>query len=346
MNSASWEIALSALRMKSELTFDASRTIMEEILSGQRGVEEIAEFLTLHTEKGGTPTEVSGFIDAMYAHAAPITVNGRAVDTVGTGGDGFHTINISTASAIVAAAAGARVIKHGNRAATSQSGAADVLEALGVKIDLNGEQVAQLVAEVGIGFCFAPMFHSAMRHAAPARKSLGFPTIFNILGPLSNPARPSAYAIGVAKAQMFPIVAEVLRERGVDALVFRGKDGLDEISLSEPTEIYLISQNRSTLHEIDPQGWGIPRNPLESLRGGSSEVNAALLREILEGKSGPMRDVVLLNAAAALIAFDGEVSQVEINELFMNALEKVSVAIDSGRAITLLERWRERSHLV
>lgn len=346
MNGALWEIAIGELRKKSELTFDLSRAIMEEILSGQRSVEEIAEFLTLHTEKGGTPTEVSGFIDAMYAHAAPITINIRAVDTVGTGGDGFHTINISTASAIVAAAAGARVIKHGNRAATSQSGAADVLEALGVKIDLNGEQVARLVADVGIGFCFAPMFHGAMRHAAPARKSLGFPTIFNILGPLSNPAQPRAYAIGVAKSQMFPIVAEVLRERGVDALVFRGKDGLDEISLSEPTEIFVISQKRSRLHEIDPKSWGIARNPLESLRGGSADVNAAHLREILQGKLGPMREVVLLNAAAALIAFDGEVSQADIDELFVNALEKVSQAIDSGSAFTLLERWRERSHLV
>ena len=319
---------------------------MEEILSGSRNQEEIAEFLTAHTAKSGTPEEVAGFIDAMYAHAAPISIDTRAVDTVGTGGDGFHTINISTASAIVAAAAGAKVIKHGNRAATSQSGAADVLEALGVKIDLTGPQVATLFRELGIGFCFAPMFHSAMRHAAGARKSLGFPTIFNILGPLSNPAQPDAYAIGVAKQEMFPIVAEVLRVREVDALVFRGRDGLDEISLSEPTDIYLIGSGTLRLAEIDPTRWGIARNSIESLRGGNASENAAHLREIFAGKVGAMRDVVLLNSAATLIAFEGINPQVDIEGRFVDAMARAAIAIDSGLAEQTLNRWIERSHQV
>ena len=346
MNETSVKYAFSLLNKIEDLSFEVSRGVMEEILSGNLAQEEIAEFLRLHTAKGGSATEVAGFIEAMYAHAAPIEIDRRAVDTVGTGGDGFHTINISTTSAIVAASAGATVIKHGNRAATSQSGAADVLEALGVKVDLNGEQVAKLVREIGIGFCFAPMFHSAMRHAAPARKSLGFPTIFNILGPLSNPARPSAYAIGVAKSEMFPIVAEVLRERGVDALVFRGKDGLDEISLSAPSELYLIGKHESKLVEIDPITWGIVRSPVESLRGGNAAENAEHLREILAGKLGPMRDVVLLNSAAALIAFDGVDIRESIDKRFGEALEKSSEAIDSGRATALLNLWVERSHQV
>ncbi len=343
---SAWEQALHLLEGKRDLDITLSRQVMEEILSGARSEAEISTFLTLHTAKGGSAHEVGGFIEAMYTHAAPITVSMRAVDTVGTGGDGFHTINISTASAIVAAAAGARVIKHGNRAATSQSGAADVLEALEVKIDLDGKQVAELVNELGIGFCFAPMFHSAMRHAAPARKSLGFPTIFNILGPLSNPAKPSAYAIGVAKSEMFPIVAEVLRARGVDALVFRGREGLDEISLSQPTEIYLIGGGESRLTEIDPSEWGIKRSALEELRGGSAQVNSEHLRQILAGKSGAMRDVVLLNAAAALIAFEGVTPEDEIAPRFLAAITKVSEAIDSGAAATLLESWAKRSHQV
>lgn len=346
MNETSVKYAFSLLNKSEDLSFEVSRGVMEEILSGNLTQEEIAEFLRLHTAKGGSATEVAGFIEAMYAHAAPIEIDRRAVDTVGTGGDGFHTINISTTSAIVAASAGATVIKHGNRAATSQSGAADVLEALGVKVDLNGEQVAKLVREIGIGFCFAPMFHSAMRHAAPARKSLGFPTIFNILGPLSNPARPSAYAIGVAKSEMFPIVAEVLRERGVDALVFRGKDGLDEISLSAPTELYLIGKHESKLVEIDPITWGIVRSPVESLRGGNAAENAEHLREILAGKLGPMRDVVLLNSAAALIAFDGVDIRESIDKRFGEALEKSREAIDSGKATALLNLWVESSHQV
>ena len=344
-----WSKALENLSQNKDLSTSESRAVMEEILSGSRSTEEIAEFLVRHTAKGGAALEVLGFIEAMYAHAAPIKITERAVDTVGTGGDGFHTINISTTSAIVAASAGARVVKHGNRAATSQSGAADVLEALGVKIDLNGEQVAQLVREIGLGFCFAPMFHGAMRHAGPARKSLSYPTIFNILGPLSNPAKPSAYAIGVAKAEMFSIVAQVLRARGVDALVFRGADGLDEISLSEPSQIYVISSQRAIQTEIDPLKWGIPRTSIDSLRGGNAHDNAAHLREILAGRNGPMRDVVLLNAAAALIAFQGFGENVEsenIDERFMSALESVRVAIDSGAATALLDKWIERSHQV
>lgn len=346
MSASIWNEALADLQSKRDLSVEVSRSLMEEILSGHRDSEAISHFLALHTAKGGTAEEVSGFIEAMYSHAAPITISGRAVDTVGTGGDGFHTINISTASAIVVASTGARVIKHGNRAATSQSGAADVLEALGVKVDLNGEQIAHVVEEIGIGFAFAPTFHGAMRHAAPARKALGYPTIFNILGPLSNPAKPKAYAIGVAKSEMFPIVAEVLRARGVDALVFRGRDGLDEISLAAPTQMYLIGNGQLRLTEIDPVHWSIERNSIESLRGGNAQENALHLRNILAGIEGPMRDVVLLNSAAALIAFKGVDGDMDIDSAFQQALDEVSEAIDDGRARKLLNDWIEISHQV
>ena len=349
MVSELWRQALENLSGKNDLTSSESASVMEEILAGVRSQEEIAEFLALHTAKGGTANEVSGFIEAMYTHSAPISITERAVDTVGTGGDGFHTINISTTSAIVAASAGARVVKHGNRAATSKSGAADVLEALGVKIDLNGSQVATLVREFGLGFCFAPIFHAAMRHAGPARKSLNYPTIFNILGPLSNPAKPAAYSIGVAKKEMFPIVAEVLRARGVDALVFRGQDGLDEITLATKTDVYVISEKNIFLTSIDPTKWGIAPSGIEALKGGSAIENAEHLREILRGKKGPMRDVVLLNAAATLIAFDGVADIFQSEELdncFIAALDRVAKAIDTGAANDLLDKWIERSHQV
>jgi anthranilate phosphoribosyltransferase len=350
-----WSHALGKLVESKDLTALESSSVMEEILTGLRSQEEIAEFLSSHTKKSGTAEEVSGFIEAMYAHAAPISISERAVDTVGTGGDGFHTINISTTAAIVAASAGARVIKHGNRAATSKSGAADVLEALGVKIDLDGGKVATLFSELGLGFCFAPIFHAAMRHAGPARKSLGYPTIFNILGPLSNPAKPAAYSIGVASEKMFPIVAEVLRARGVDALVFRGRDGLDEITLSTVTDIFVIGNKKMISTSIDPQELGISRSGVEALRGGSAGENAAHLREILRGKQakmGPMRDVVLLNAAATLIAFDGVAKILsteksgKLEEAFSATLVKVTDAVDSGAANDLLDRWIARSHLV
>jgi anthranilate phosphoribosyltransferase len=274
----------------------------------------------------------------MYQHCAPISITARAVDTVGTGGDGAHTINISTTAAIIAAAAGSRVVKHGNRAASSKSGAADLLEVLGVAINLNGEQVSRTVAELGIGFCFAPVFHPAMRFAAPARKELATATVFNILGPLANPARPRAAAIGVANERMHPVMAQVLSDRGVEGFVFRGDDGLDEITLATSTSVLTIGNGEITSDRVDAKDFGLSNAPIEALVGGDAAENARITKAIFSGEKGAPRDAVLLNAAAAIAAFDGE-KELGIHERLNKSLTKAAIAVDSGAAKSLLEKW-------
>jgi anthranilate phosphoribosyltransferase len=232
-----WELHISRLRSGLDLEPVEVQWCMNEILTGNAEIEVIKEFLLALKAKGETSSEVGALVDQMYEHCAPININQRAVDTVGTGGDGAHTINISTTAAIVAAAAGVKVVKHGNRAASSKSGSADLLEALGININLDGIDVEKTFSELGIGFCFAPVFHPAMRFAAPARKELATPTVFNILGPMANPAKPQAAAIGVASESMHLVMAQVLSNRGVDGFVFRGDDGLDEITLATTTSV-------------------------------------------------------------------------------------------------------------
>jgi anthranilate phosphoribosyltransferase len=279
----------------------------------------------------------------MYKHAAPLVIPDRAVDSVGTGGDGLNTINISTSAAIVTTAAGARVIKHGNRAASSKSGSADLLEALGINIDLNGDQVAECVRRIGIGFAFAPKFHPAMRFAAPARKSLGTPTIFNILGPLANPARPKAVAIGVARKEMIELVATVVAERGSEGFVFRGLEGLDEISTDGPTEIYQVNRGRAIRELFDPSDIGIDRYPISDLVGGDAVENAAITKSVFSGKRGAAREAILLNAAAAIAAFKGDFD-LGVQQQMANGYVLAKSAIDSGKALELLQRWRELSN--
>ena len=274
----------------------------------------------------------------MYNHCAPIVIGERAVDTVGTGGDGAHTINISTTAAIIAAAAGSRVVKHGNRAASSKSGAGDLLEALGVAINLDGEKVAKTVSELGIGFCFAPIFHLAMRFAAPARKELATSTVFNILGPLANPARPKAAAIGVANERMHLVMAQVLADRGVEGFVFRGDDGLDEITLATTTSVLTIGGGEISSDRIDAKDFGLANAPISALVGGDANENAAITKAIFAGEKGAPRDAVLLNAAAAIAAFDGDSSQ-SLQERISKSLIKASAAVDSGAATNLLAKW-------
>jgi anthranilate phosphoribosyltransferase len=274
----------------------------------------------------------------MYQHSAPINIAERAVDTVGTGGDGFNTINISTTAAIVAAAAGAKVVKHGNRAASSKSGSADLLEALGVNIDLVGEGVETVFREVGIGFCFAPKFHPAMRFAAPARKELGVSTVFNILGPLANPAKPKAAAIGVANDRMHLLMAQVLSAKGVDGFVFRGDDGLDEISLATTTSVLTIGQGEISSDLIDPTDLGISKAPISELVGGDAQFNADVSRAIFKGEHGAPRDAVALNAAAAIAAYRGEFTK-SLADRIRDGYADAIAAIDSGAATTLLGNW-------
>jgi anthranilate phosphoribosyltransferase len=230
------------------------------------------------------------------------------------------------------------VVKHGNRAASSKSGAADLLEALGVAINLNGEQVAKTVSELGIGFCFAPVFHPAMRFAAPARKEMGTATVFNILGPLANPARPKAAAIGVANDRMHLVMAQVLSGRGVTGFVFRGDDGLDEITLATSTSVLTIGKGEITSDRIDAKDFGLTNAPIEALVGGDANENARITKAIFTGEKGAPRDAVLLNSAAAIAAFDGE-EDLEIHERLSKSLKKAIVAVDSGAAQSLLEKW-------
>ena len=237
----SWDLILKSLSDKSDLSSEQITWAMSQILEGKASNDEIKQFLTGLKAKGESAAEVEALVAQMYSYSAAINIAERSVDTVGTGGDGANTINISTAAAIVTNAAGARVVKHGNRAASSKSGSADLLEALGIKINLTGAEVEQTVYKIGIGFCFAPIFHSSMKYAAVARKELGVPTVFNILGPLANPAKPVACAIGVARAELLPLMAQVLLDQGKEGFIFRGDDGLDEVSLSTTTQVIQIS---------------------------------------------------------------------------------------------------------
>ena len=333
-----WKSYLERLENGLDLEANEVSSIMETILRGEAEVAEIKSFLVALKNKGETAEEVSALVNQMFAHSAPISISDRAVDTVGTGGDGAHTINISTTAAIIAASAGARVVKHGNRAASSKSGSGDLLEALGVAITLDGKGVERTVAELGIGFCFAPIFHPAMRFAAPARKELGIPTVFNILGPLANPAKPRAAAIGVSDDRMHLVMAEVLATRGVDGFVFRGDDGLDEITLSSTTSILSIGNGEIRSDLIEPSDFGITRAPVSELVGGDAAENARITLAIFAGAKGAPRDAVMLNAAAAIAAFDGE-QDLDVRERITRGLKKAEAAVDSGETTALLQRW-------
>ncbi|CAN2203198.1 TrpD Anthranilate phosphoribosyltransferase [Candidatus Nanopelagicaceae bacterium] len=338
MSSIDWAASISKLKNGLDLPPLEAQNLMREVLEDRADKETLKDFLLALKAKGETPEEVGALVEQMYSHCAPIKITERSVDTVGTGGDGAHTINISTTAAIIAAAAGSRVVKHGNRAASSKSGAGDLLEALGVAINLDGAKVAKTVSELGIGFCFAPVFHPAMRFAAPARKELGTATVFNILGPLANPARPKAAAIGVANERMHLVMAQVLADRGVEGFVFRGDDGLDEITLATSTSVLTIGKGEITSDQIDAKDFGLANAPIAALVGGDATENARITKAIFAGEKGAPRDAVLLNAAAAIAAFDGDMN-LNIQERISKSLIKASTAIDSGAATELLSRW-------
>ena len=337
-----WELHISRLRSGLDLEPVEVQWCMNEILTGNAEIEVIKEFLLALKAKGETSSEVGALVDQMYEHCAPITINERAVDTVGTGGDGAHTINISTTAAIVAAAAGVKVVKHGNRAASSKSGSADLLEALGININLDGTDVEKTFSELGIGFCFAPVFHPAMRFAAPARKELATPTVFNILGPLANPAKPHAAAIGVASESMHLVMAQVLSNRGVDGFVFRGDDGLDEITLDTTTSVLTIGAGEITRGLIDPLDFGIERAPIAALVGGDSVENARITTAIFAGEKGAPRDAVVLNAAAAIAAYEARFD-LNLHERMALGVSRAIEAIDSGSSTRLVSNWAELS---
>ena len=334
---STWPEVLSALVARQDLTASQAGWAMGEILGGDATPAQIAGFAVALRAKGETAEELAGLSGAMLDRATPIEVPGRLLDVVGTGGDRSMSVNISTMAAIVAAGAGARVVKHGNRSASSQSGSADVLEALGIRLDLPADRVAALATEAGITFCFSAAFHPAMRHAAVPRRELGVATAFNLLGPLTNPTRPAASAIGCADGRRAPVVAAVLADRGVDAWVFRGDDGLDELTTTTTSTLWAAHDGRVTEATVDPKALGIPPATIEDLRGGDAAHNAEVVHRLLNGEQGAVRDAVLLNAGAALAVYEAPDAPVE--DALGEGLAKAREAIDSGAARATLDRW-------
>ncbi|MCH1868210.1 anthranilate phosphoribosyltransferase [Nocardioides sp. CFH 31398] len=333
----SWADVLGALVAGTDLDRDATSWAMGEILAGEATPAQIAGFAVALRAKGETVEELTGIVEQMYVHANPMDVPGRLLDVVGTGGDRSASVNISTMSAIVAAGAGATVVKHGNRSASSKAGSADVLEHLGIRLDLSPARVAAVAAEAGITFCFAAAFHPALRHAAVPRRELGIGTTFNVLGPLANPARPQAQAIGCADERMAPRMAGVYAARGVDAWVFRGDDGLDELTTTTTSSLWRVEDGEVTEHTVDPAELGIGRASAEDLRGGDVAHNADVVRSVLAGQTGHVRDAVVLNTAAALAVH--ERTQGSVTERLAAGAERARDALDSGAAAATLERW-------
>jgi anthranilate phosphoribosyltransferase len=308
-----------------------AEAVMEELLCGRVETPEIVRLLQALNRRPVQVAELAGFASTMRRHAAPVFAEGEGrpegmVDTCGTGGDGFDAFNISTAAAIVAAAAGARVAKHGNRAASSRSGSADVLESLGVRIDVPLARMGQAIRELGIGFLFAPAAHAATRHAVPARKQIGVRTVFNLLGPLTNPAGAQAQVLGVFSAEAIDLVAATLAELEIErALVVHGAGGLDEISLAGETMVAEVHRGEIRRYTVTPEDFGVSRAPLDAIRGGAPAENAAIIRRIFAGESGPQRDIVVVNAAAALVASG-------VAPTLLDAARLAGAALSSGAA--------------
>ncbi len=333
-----WPDVLTGLIEGRNLSADTARWAMDQILSGDTTPVQIAGFAVALRAKGETVDELGGLAQAMLDHATALELPREAVDVVGSGGDRANTVNISTMAAIVAAAAGVPVVKHGNRAASSACGTADCLEALGVALNVAPSAQAQVLAQAGIVFLFAPLYHQSLRHAGAARRELGVQTAFNFLGPLANPARPTAQAIGCANRALAPRVAGVLAGRGHRGLVFHGEDGLDELTTTTGSLVWLVSDGSVREAELDPRELGLAPADPDSLVGADPAFNAAVVRRVLAGETGPVRDIVLLNAAAALLAYAGPSDQ-PVAEQLAPQLERAAAAIDTGAGAGLLERW-------
>ncbi len=317
------------------LSMEDASLVMREIMEGEATPAQLGAFLTALALKGETTQEIAGMAKVMREMALQVKVDGELIDTVGTGGDGKNTFNISTATAFVAAGAGLKVAKHGNRAASGSCGSADVLEALGVQIELSPEAVAQCVNEVGVGFMFAPAFHPAMRYAGPVRQEIGIRTVFNILGPLTNPAGAQTQLLGVAFPELGGIMAEVLGFLGSHhAMIVHGHGGLDEISLSGDTSVWEVRGGEVEEWTLHVEDTGLPETPIEAIRGGTKEENAATMRRVFQGEQGPVRDMVLLNSAGVLMVGDKA-------ESIRKGVEMSAGIIDSGAALAKLDQMIE-----
>jgi anthranilate phosphoribosyltransferase len=333
-----WADLLGGLVRGEDQSSEATRWAMEQILSGEATDAQLAAFVIGLRAKGETVAEISGMAGMMIAAAKPIEIAGPAVDVVGSGGDRANTVNISTMAAIVAAAAGVRVVKHGNRSASSACGAADVLEALGLVLDLTPEQQQRVVEQVGIGFLFAPHYHPGLRYASATRRELGIPTTFNFLGPLANPAQPIAQAVGVADARMAPLMAGVFAARGNQGLVVHGGDGLDELTTTTASQVWIYADGVVTQTQLEPTELGLPRSCRSDLVGGDARVNAAVVGDVLDGRPGLVQDIVVLNAAAALVAYAKPAPRDLVGQL-RPQVERAREAIRSGQAKAKLASW-------
>lgn len=341
-----WPTYLEALLHDRQVPTSWHRWAMREVMSGAATPAQIAGFLVALRASDVTGADLSGLVDVMLEHAVTVTVPGPAVDTCGTGGDNSGSVNISTMAAVAVAATGRSVVKHGNRAASSRAGSADVLEALGVVPDLGPELIAPCVQRAGIAFCFAQVFHPAMRHAGPIRKELGIRSVFNVMGPLANPARPAAQVVGVTDPVLAPVVADCLAGRGVAALIVRGEDGMDEITTLGPTRVWDARSRKVSELLIDTVDLGLPRPAADALAGGDPAHNAQVARSVLEGH-GPqaVTDAVAVNAAAAIVAYDTAAGSLAADLPLLDALAarlgEVQQALDSGAAGATLDRWIE-----
>ena len=329
--------AISTVVEGRSLTIDQSSDVMRQMMQGEATRAQLAAFLTALRLKGESTEEIAGMATVMREFSLKVRVDGLLVDSVGTGGDGRNTFNLSTAAAFVAAGAGLKVAKHGNRAASGSCGAADVLEALGVRVELSPEGVERCINEGGIGFMFAPVFHPAMRHAAPVRREIGIRTVFNILGPLTNPAGAQSLLIGVAFPELGEKMAEVMRLLDTrHAIVVHGDGGLDELSLSGNNSVWEVKNGRVSFWSLSVNETGLPQAPVDAIRGGDKEQNAATMRRLLQGEGGAIRDAVLLNSAGILMAAD-LVSNVK------DGIQTAAQAIDTGAALARLDGLIELS---
>lgn len=333
-----WPQVLTSLVAGHDLSLSEARWSMSQMMSGSSTDAQNAGFLTSLAAKGETVSELLGMADIMLEKAVPIDISNDAVDIVGTGGDRLGTVNISTMSSLVAVGAGARVVKHGNRGSSSTAGAADVIEALGVDLTMDQNKALECFDTADITFLFAQEYHPSMKYVAPARKQLGIPTAFNFLGPLANPARVQAQALGCASEHMAPLIAGVLADRGTRGVVFRGSDGRDKITTSGPSTLYEIREGKVEEHELIPEDFGIERQSVEALQGRDGTHNATIVKGLLAGEQGPVRDAVLLNAAAGLTAYD-QTAEGHIFDRIKANMTRAQESIDSGAAASVLERW-------
>ncbi|WP_267293122.1 anthranilate phosphoribosyltransferase [Mycobacterium hackensackense] len=342
LDTTTWPQILGRLTTHQDLLRGQAGWAMDQIMTGAATPAQISGFAVSMKMKRPNSAEVRELADTMLKHARRLpsgAVGNDAVDIVGTGGDGSNTVNLSTMAAIVVAAAGVPVIKHGNRAASSLSGGADTLEALGVRIDLGPEEVARSLSEVGIGFAFAPQFHPSYRHASVVRREIGVPTVFNLLGPLTNPASPRAGLIGCAWGELAEVMAGVFAARGSSVLVVHGDDGLDELTTTTTSTIWRVQAGTVERLTLDPAAFGFQRADLSELIGGDAEANAASVRSVLGGAMGPVRDAVVLNAAGAMVAHAGLSGDAKWVPAWETGLRRAAEAIDSGAAEQLLAKW-------